>query len=479
MNPPQVSVIIPAFNQCAYLGAAVQSVLDQTFTDWELVVVDDGSTDNTSEVAARFSDPRIHVMRQVNKGLPGARNTGIAASSGEYLAFLDADDTYLPNKLEIQVAHLDKEPGVGLSYASRIEIDQQDQPSWLVRAPEQTDLRRLVLGFPFTINDLLVRRTWVERVGGFDETFRLHSEDRDFYLRLALAGCRFESDDHFLAYRRLHARRTFDRIPERIATMQRALMTAFGDPRCPADVLALQGPAMAQIFLIWGCQELVQGEVEAGRAHLREAARLDPGLFGNEAGGRSSSFVRFVVHSSVRDRSDHVPPVVSIFDGLPPELAKTFAPHKEWALARGYLIRGALEVLWGRLPEGQALLALAVEGRGRLDPYLMSILIDQLSSYELEFGPAKAHKVLGDLLASLSGVGTPAQVRWLAGYYSLNQAFIDYHRGCYADVLRGVVRAARADPTRMANMGVLSIFTRSLFGLAGRKGSALLRLRRA
>lgn len=475
MNSPRVSIIIPVYNQSAYLSAAIQSVLAQTFTDWELVVVDDGSTDDTYEVAARFTDPRIRVVRQANKGLPGARNTGIVSSSGEYLAFLDADDTYLPDKLAIQVSHLDQAREVGLSYASRIEIDQQDQPSWLVRAPEQTDLQSLVLGFPFTINDLLVRRTWVERVGRFDESFRLHSEDRDFYLRLALAGCRFARTDHFVAYRRLHARRTFDRIPERIATLQRALMTAFGDPRCPADVLALKNSAMAQIFMIWGCQELVQGDVSAGQADLREAGRLDPGLFVGEEDGRSSSFVKFVVYSSVRDRGDHVNPVTSIFTGFPPEFARSLAQHKDWALARGYLIRGAIEVLWGRLSEGQSLLAQAAERNGRLDPFINSVLIDQLSSYELELGPVKAHKALRDLLTYLATVGTPSQLRWLAGYYSLNQAFLDYRRGCYTDVLQGVMRAIRADPTRIANLGVISIFTRSLLGLVGRKGSTLLR----
>ena len=101
-SAPKVSVIIPTYNRADMVGDAIQSVIDQTYHSWELIIVDDGSQDNTSEVVAQFSDPRIRYIYQENKKLPAARNTGIRASSGEYLVFLDSDDLFMPDKLRAQ-----------------------------------------------------------------------------------------------------------------------------------------------------------------------------------------------------------------------------------------------------------------------------------------------------------------------------------------------------------------------------------------
>lgn len=98
---PEVSVIIPCYNHGHYLPHAVNSVLAQTFTDWEAIIVDDGSTDNTREVAAQFTDERVRYVHQENRGLSGARNTGIRAAQGAYLAFLDADDEWEPRFLRV------------------------------------------------------------------------------------------------------------------------------------------------------------------------------------------------------------------------------------------------------------------------------------------------------------------------------------------------------------------------------------------
>jgi len=100
-TPPRVSVIISCYNQAHYLPSAVYSVLAQTFADWEAIIVDDGSTDDTGNVAAQFTDARIHYIHQENRGLSAARNSGIRAARGEYLAFLDADDEWEPHFLEV------------------------------------------------------------------------------------------------------------------------------------------------------------------------------------------------------------------------------------------------------------------------------------------------------------------------------------------------------------------------------------------
>src|ERR1041385_3866377 len=100
MNSPKVSVIIPTYNHAEYLPEAIQSVLEQTYPDFELLIVNDGSTDHTGEVVQQFTDPRIHYLEQENRGATAARNTGICASSGELIALLDADDLWHPEKLQ-------------------------------------------------------------------------------------------------------------------------------------------------------------------------------------------------------------------------------------------------------------------------------------------------------------------------------------------------------------------------------------------
>src|SRR5712672_3063531 len=124
---PKVSIIIPAYNQARFLGVAIESALRQTFSDLEVIVIDDGSTDQTRQVAAGFGD-RIRYIHQDNTGLPGARNRGIRESSGEYLCFLDSDDFYHPDKLQRQVELLDADPEIGFVYCDIVTTDEAGQP---------------------------------------------------------------------------------------------------------------------------------------------------------------------------------------------------------------------------------------------------------------------------------------------------------------------------------------------------------------
>lgn len=116
--------MMPAFNAAAYIGTAIESALAQSFPDWELIVVNDGSTDATGEIAAGYRDPRIQVITQANAGEATARNTALAAMHGKYVAFLDADDAFLPDHLQLTVARLESNPGLSGVYTDGFHCDE-------------------------------------------------------------------------------------------------------------------------------------------------------------------------------------------------------------------------------------------------------------------------------------------------------------------------------------------------------------------
>lgn len=193
---PKVSVIIPTYNRAVFLECAIKSVLQQTLVDFELIIVDDGSSDNTTEVLQGYKDSRIHVISQSNSGRSAARNTGVSASSGDYLAFLDDDDEFLPRKLEIQVDHLDGHPSTGLVAGGyeRMDskgtlLDKRRPEPWHANDILSVDvwLRRC----PFLLQSVLLRRHWWAVAGGLDPILR-QCEDHDLFLRLADCGCSME-----------------------------------------------------------------------------------------------------------------------------------------------------------------------------------------------------------------------------------------------------------------------------------------------
>jgi glycosyltransferase involved in cell wall biosynthesis len=178
-----VSVVIPCYNQAHYLGAAIESVLAQTYPHVEIVVVDDGSSDNTAAVAARYEC--VALVRQENEGLAAARNTGIRHSNGDYLVFLDADDCLLPHALEIGVERLDASPEAAFVAGLYSYIDHDGNP---LPTPEQP----AVTGDPYAaflrvnvagMHTAMIRRGVFELVRGFDSSVDACA-DYDLYLRI-------------------------------------------------------------------------------------------------------------------------------------------------------------------------------------------------------------------------------------------------------------------------------------------------------
>ncbi|QKT04319.1 glycosyltransferase [Ectothiorhodospiraceae bacterium 2226] len=190
-----VSVVMPAFNAERYLEAAIQSVLNQSYRTLELLVVDDGSCDGTVEIVRRYArrDARVRLLRQGNAGVAAARNRGLAHARGEYIAPLDADDLWYPNKLALQVACLEQAPDeVGVVYAWSAHINEHGAlTGGYSAAQEEGDVyAALVLGnFIGNASATLFRQACVERCGGYDASLRARDaegcEDADLYLRFA------------------------------------------------------------------------------------------------------------------------------------------------------------------------------------------------------------------------------------------------------------------------------------------------------
>ena len=180
----KVSVVIPCYNQGAYLDEAVNSVLEQTCRDFEIIIVNDGSTDGeTRRLLSAYDRPRTQVIHTENRGLAGARNTGIAAAHGEYILPLDADDRIGAEYLEKAVAVLDSRPEIGIVYCRAEKFGAQHGP-W--DSPDFS-LRRMLLGNLIFCTALFRREDW-QRTGGYDPGMAAGWEDWDFWLSLLELG---------------------------------------------------------------------------------------------------------------------------------------------------------------------------------------------------------------------------------------------------------------------------------------------------
>lgn len=184
---PRVSVIIPAHNAMTYLPETVENVLKQTFTDFEVLIINDGSLDDIEEWASHLTDSRVKLISQQNQGVSVARNTGIAQATGEYIAFLDADDLWEPSKLEKQARRLDDNPEVGLVYTWTVLVDQWGKPTGIVYT---YDLEGNVWA-QIVVEDIvcngssaMVRRSCFEIVGVFDPNLSSVA-DGDMWVRIA------------------------------------------------------------------------------------------------------------------------------------------------------------------------------------------------------------------------------------------------------------------------------------------------------
>lgn len=198
MMTPTVSVIMPVYNTAKYIEAAIDSVLAQTFTNFELLIIDDEGSDNSIDLCRAYDDRRIRIISQRNRGLAGARNTGIRNAAGEFIALLDSDDIWEPSKLEQHVAHLRSRPDVGVSYAASTMIDDDGNFLRIVQRPKLQNVtaRDVFLRNPVgngsapvlrraAFDDIAFLNLDREELDYFDPAFR-QSEDIECWCRIAL-----------------------------------------------------------------------------------------------------------------------------------------------------------------------------------------------------------------------------------------------------------------------------------------------------
>jgi glycosyltransferase involved in cell wall biosynthesis len=198
----KVSVIIPVYKVEKYVAATVESVLAQTYKNFELLIIDDGSPDKSIEICQQFTDHRIRIIRQENRGVAAARNTGIRHAQGEYLAFLDADDLWTPEKLAKHIEHLENSPAVGVSFCRSAFIDELGEPLGIYQITKLKEITPLDLVCRTPIGNgsvPVIRRETLEDIAFqdnlygvvenfyFDDDRQLHpSEDVECWLRIAM-----------------------------------------------------------------------------------------------------------------------------------------------------------------------------------------------------------------------------------------------------------------------------------------------------
>lgn len=277
---PRVTVVMPVYNGAAYLAQALDSALAQTFRSFEIVVVDDGSTDGSGDIAIEFQrrfPERILVLQQANAGLPSARNLALASGSGEYFALLDADDVWLPEHLQQAVAALDADPDLGLVHADVCRIDARGaslgtwKRDWS-REPDAFLAIALRREHVACCTAVFSRECW-ESVGGFDPMFTgLGCEDRDLWLRIA-GRYRMRYLDTVTARYRVHAggisKRRGRMIEARMLLLRKVARTARGAPLA-AGMLAMIHSDLGEELLAEGrWQEAAREQLRALRSSMR------------------------------------------------------------------------------------------------------------------------------------------------------------------------------------------------------------------
>jgi glycosyltransferase involved in cell wall biosynthesis len=272
---PKVSVVIPAYNAMVYLPQTIDSVLNQTFTDFELLIINNSSSDNIIEWVSQIPDSRITLITQENQGATNSRNTGILRAKGEYIAFLDADDLWDQTKLEKQVSCLEQNPSVGLVYTWTHLVDSTGKLlKFSITHQEEGYIWEKIV-----IQDVvgsgscaMVRATCFQQVGLFDRNVGI-ADDFDMWIRIA-AVYEFAVVKECLVFYRQHQNNASKNRQKMIQTHSQIIEKSFKD--ASLDLLYLRNRAYANLFRYQSWLALEDGNYQEAKFLLKQATLHSP-----------------------------------------------------------------------------------------------------------------------------------------------------------------------------------------------------------
>ena len=288
MQNPRVSVIIPSHQCDRYISQAIDSVLSQTHCAYELLIIDDGSTDRTREIVASYghsslgvnANNKLRYYYQENQGVCAARNRGLELARGKLIVFLDADDYFLPNKLVEHVAVFEANPVLGLVHSGWQRVDSdgnflQDVRLW--ESISTLNLENWLRFKPVLPSAMMFRRTWLERIGGFDPNYKV-AEDVDLILRLSLEGCQAAWLQQVTVAYRQHPSNTMSDGLAQARDVQQVMNNFFDHPKLPEHIKLIEKNVRYNTLVWIACYLYQTGHQDKMIQHLKLSYDLSPYL---------------------------------------------------------------------------------------------------------------------------------------------------------------------------------------------------------
>ena len=278
MQEVKVSVVIPSYNSARYVVTAVESVLGQTFRDYEILVVDDGSTDDTKEVLSKYGES-IRYLYKPNGGVSSARNYGIEKARGKYVALLDADDFWMPEKLAKQIAVLEADENIGLCYASTEKVDENMQTViGYIEADSYEDYcEALLLNLNIvagSCSSAIVRRDVAQQTNGFDAEFSTCA-DWEYWLRLSLLTKFAPVSEYLVKYRVVAGSMSSDPFVSKRDT-EGVLKKFFALTNLPEKYKKLEKKSLSNNLMVVSGEFLHNGKIVESLSCMWKSLRLYP-----------------------------------------------------------------------------------------------------------------------------------------------------------------------------------------------------------
>ncbi|AFZ00461.1 glycosyltransferase family 2 protein [Calothrix sp. PCC 6303] len=278
---PKVSVIIPAHNAIKYLPKSLETVFEQTFKDWEVLIINDGSTDGIEKWASEITDTRVTLIVQSHQGVSIARNHGISLSQGEYIAFLDADDLWEPTKLEKQVKYLDNHLHVGLVYTWTAFVDESAKATGRVsssNAEGKIWLQLLENELIPCTSTVMIRRDCFDDVGMFESTLT-HAEDLELWVRISKKYPVAVIKEVLTQYRQ-HGNNTTKSRDKMLQGLHKVIEKVFTS--VTLESLYLRNRIYGNIFLSWAWLSIDEGNTQLAAKYRQQAFLHNPWIFFHE-----------------------------------------------------------------------------------------------------------------------------------------------------------------------------------------------------